>query len=81
MASRPILAAIAILFCLTACHTNMTQTPPANVPAVADAARNATPQPPVAAKKPHQVDSANGTREDEYYWLRADKRLDAQMRA
>ena len=34
----------------------------------------ATPQPPVAAKKPYQVTSPNGSREDEYYWLRDDKR-------
>ena len=37
--------------------------------------------PPVAAKKPHPVVSANGTREDEYYWLRDDKRENAEMLA
>jgi len=41
----------------------------------------AVPQPPVAAKKPYQVVSANGTREDEYYWLRDDKRENAEMLA
>ena len=30
------------------------------------------PKPPVAAKKPHTVASPNGSREDEYYWLRDD---------
>ena len=39
------------------------------------------PLPPVAAKKPHQVVSPNGSREDEYYWLRDDKRENAEMLA
>ncbi len=69
------------LFCLSACHTPMKQTPPA----VADAApayqQEKVPQPPVAAKKPHQVPSPNGSRIDEYYWLRDDKRQDAEMLA
>jgi oligopeptidase B len=30
--------------------------------------------PPVAAKKPFRVESPNGAREDEYYWLRDDSR-------
>jgi oligopeptidase B len=34
----------------------------------------ATPAPPVAAKKPHDVVSVNGTRNDPYYWLRDDTR-------
>ena len=33
-----------------------------------------TPAPPVAAKKPHDVVSAHGTRSDPYYWLRDDTR-------
>ncbi|MBV8342873.1 MAG: S9 family peptidase, partial [Gammaproteobacteria bacterium] len=32
------------------------------------------PAPPVAPKKPHQVPSPNGAREDDYYWLRDDTR-------
>ena len=39
------------------------------------------PQPPVAAKKPYQVESPNGSREDEYYWLRDDKRENPEMLA
>jgi oligopeptidase B len=39
------------------------------------------PQPPVAAKKSYQVASPHGTREDEYYWLRDDKRESPQMLA
>ncbi len=30
--------------------------------------------PPIAAKRPHQVPSPNGSREDDYYWLRDDTR-------
>jgi oligopeptidase B len=61
----------ALLAPLTACNTNMKHTPVVTP----------VPQPPVAAKKPYQVASPNGSREDEYYWLRDDKREDAQMLA
>jgi oligopeptidase B len=37
--------------------------------------------PPVAARKPHRVDSPHGTRTDEYYWLRDDTRTDPQVLA
>jgi oligopeptidase B len=50
-------------------------------PAVATAAALSIPQPPVAAKKPHQVPSPNGSREDEYYWLRDDARENPEMLA
>jgi oligopeptidase B len=61
---------IALLASQTACKPNMKETPPA----ITDAA-------PVAAKKPHQVTSENGSREDEYYWLRDDKRENPDMLA
>ena len=64
---------VALFVLLTACNTNMKQTPAAIV------VSPVVPLPPVAAKKPHQVVSANGSREDEYYWLRDDKRENAQM--
>ncbi|WP_258046443.1 S9 family peptidase [Sphingomonas folli] len=50
---------------------------------VASAAAGAqvTAQPPRAAKKPHQVTSPNGTREDDYYWLRDDTRENPEMLA
>jgi oligopeptidase B len=38
-------------------------------------------QPPRAAKKPHQVASPHGTREDDYYWLRDDTRKNPEMLA
>lgn len=41
----------------------------------------AAPQPPRAAKKPHQVTSPHGTREDDYYWLRDDTRKNPEMLA
>src|SRR6185295_11358085 len=34
------------------------------------------PAPPVAAVRPHVVESPNGNRTDEYYWLRDDTRTD-----
>jgi oligopeptidase B len=34
---------------------------------------------PVAETRPHDVTSANGTRRDEYYWLRDDTRADKAM--
>ncbi|GAA3264338.1 hypothetical protein GCM10020258_30660 [Sphingomonas yabuuchiae] len=37
--------------------------------------------PPVAAKKPYQVPSPHGAREDEYYWLRDDTRKNPEMLA
>jgi oligopeptidase B len=84
--ARAIAITTSIFFCLTACHTQMKQTPPAILPAaVTEAApahlKRAVPQPPVAARKPHQVVSPNGNRDDEYYWLRDDQRQDAEMLA
>ena len=75
---RAALVPLALFTFLTACQTNMTKTPPAVPAAVADAPR-ATP--PVAAKKPFDVVSPNGTRADEYYWLRDDTRENAEMLA
>ena len=37
--------------------------------------------PPRAAQKPHVVESPNGNRYDEYYWLRDDKRENPEMLA
>jgi oligopeptidase B len=70
---------LALIISLTACTSNMTQTPAT----VADAARPDvdTPQAPVAAKRPHTVVSPNGDREDEYYWLRDDTRENQEMLA
>ncbi len=41
----------------------------------------ALPRPPAAARKPHLVPSPHGFREDEYYWLRDDKRENPEMLA
>ena len=37
-------------------------------------ARHTLLSPPIAARKPHQVPSPNGARDDSYYWLRDDTR-------
>jgi oligopeptidase B len=42
---------------------------------------NGGPQPPVAAVRPHVVESPNGARTDEYYWLRDDTRTAADVLA
>jgi oligopeptidase B len=62
---------------LTACHTHMKQQPAA----ITAPATLPVPLPPVPAKKPYQVVSPNGSREDEYYWLRDDKRENPEMLA
>lgn len=88
--ARLAFVAALIPFCLTACSTPMKHTPPAientlTANAVADSAAASqvapAPLPPVAAKKPHEVPSPNGSRNDEYYWLRDDKRENAEMLA
>ncbi|MEJ0085544.1 MAG: S9 family peptidase [Pseudomonadota bacterium] len=76
--------AATLLFAITAiplisCSSNMKQIPPV-IAAPATAALQGM-QPPVAARKPHEVVSPNGTRTDEYYWLRDDKRENAEMLA
>ena len=38
-----------------------------------------SPTPPVAAARPHDIVSPNGTRVDEYYWLRDDTRKDPEV--
>ena len=48
-------------------------------PVSAPAALPAAPGPPVAAKKPYQVSSPNGSREDDYYWLRDDSRQSPEV--
>ena len=84
------LALLALAFSLASCNTNMKQNQAAErvTQGVADnaAAREASSPPsqtapPVAAKKPYQVTSPNGTREDEYYWLRDDSRKNPEMLA
>ncbi len=40
-----------------------------------------SPVPPIAAVRPHVVESPNGNRTDEYYWLRDDKRTNKEVLA
>ncbi|MGC2492300.1 S9 family peptidase [Candidatus Binatus sp.] len=42
-------------------------------------ARPSLPSPPIAARKPHQVLSPNGPRDDSYYWLRDDTRKSKEV--
>jgi len=70
---------LVLTFLLASCSSPMKQTPAAvTIPAPATPG---IPEPPVAAKKPHQVPSPNGSREDEYYWLRDDLRANPEMLA
>src|SRR5262245_54300901 len=81
------LALLALAFFLVSCNTNMKQNQatervtPAQAAPPASAAPPAPTAPPVAAKKPFQVTSPNGAREDEYYWLRDDTRKNPEMLA
>jgi oligopeptidase B len=68
------LIVLALLISLAACDNNMKKTATATSSAAEPAA-------PIAAKKPHPVVSTNGTRDDEYYWLRDDKREKPEMLA
>ena len=52
--------------------------PTAESASVANARR---PVPPVAAVRPHAVESPFGSRQDEYYWLRDDTRTNPEMLA
>ncbi len=76
---------LTLLLFLTACNTNMKQTEPEveTHSAVSDGAEplSTPPAPPFAARHPHVVESPNGSREDEYYWLRDDQREQPDMLA
>jgi oligopeptidase B len=48
-------------------------------PAVAQLEPARGPQPPVAEQRPHEVKSANGNRNDPYFWLRDDTRKDPKV--
>src|SRR5262245_13674578 len=44
-----------------------------------DSMPKSDPVPPVAAVRPHEVESPNGNRTDEYYWLRDDSRSNPEV--
>ena len=62
---------LALVCLITACHSNSKQ--------VGDRSLTQPSAPPIAAVRPHQVESPNGVREDDYYWLRDDARSNPQM--
>jgi oligopeptidase B len=61
---------ILLLAFLAGCSTEPAMTTPVAAPAA-----------PVAEQRPHQVESPNGARADEYYWLRDDSRKDPAVLA
>ncbi len=71
MISARLAMLLALTASITACSSDMKTS----------TAAATTPTAPLAAKKPHKVESPNGTREDEYYWLRDDKRENPEMLA
>ncbi len=72
MSPAPVLRTSALLILLaTACGA------PAAPPAAGPA--RSSPQPPIAAQRPHEVVSPFGTRVDPYYWLRDDTRSDPDV--
>ncbi|MDO9454057.1 MAG: S9 family peptidase [Stagnimonas sp.] len=70
------LRALLLSFALAGCATTPSQTTLAQAIAL-----QAASVAPVAAQKPHEVDSPNGKRSDPYYWLRDDKRENPEMLA
>jgi oligopeptidase B len=82
---HPILPAALPLFLLAACAGSAPlRSEPESMTKSAPAAENLTnsaPVPPVAAVRPHEVKSPNGTRVDGYYWLRDDTRSNKDVLA
>ncbi len=71
--SRLLVSGAAVALLAGACTTQPERTsPPAGVLA---------PLPPIAARKPFQVASPHGTRQDDYYWLRDDTRESKEVLA
>ncbi|MEP6862115.1 MAG: S9 family peptidase [Deltaproteobacteria bacterium] len=67
------LRALVVVVAVAACGSSIVA-PTAVKPAEADS-------PPTAERRPHQIASPNGDREDPYYWLRDDTRKDPAMLA
>jgi oligopeptidase B len=73
---RPVWAALTAI-AVTACAHTPTSNEPSTMNNDTDttaAAAPAAPDIPIAARIPHRVESPNGDRIDEYYWLRDDER-------
>ena len=66
------LAALPALLVAACAGTAPARPEPASMP-------KSVPAPPVAAVRPHVVESPNGNRTDEYYWLRDDTRTDKSV--
>src|SRR5262245_29629543 len=68
------LIALAALSCMQGCAREAESS-------ASSAAKPVAAKPPVAAERPHAVESPNGSRNDEYYWLRDDTRTNKEMLA
>src|SRR5262249_45418117 len=60
--------AVALVLTAVGCASTATSSSPGAAP------QRVGPQAPVAARRPYQVKSPNGDRDDPYYWLRDDTR-------
>jgi len=77
---RSVAAASCLALLVAACaHEQSTPLAAPTQAAPLAAAMPRAPVPPVAAKKPHQVVSPHGIRDDEYYWLRDDTRTSKEV--
>ncbi len=62
-----------VVLALAGCGSTASSSQTANLPPAAG------PRPPVAARRPYQIKSPNGERDDPYYWLRDDTRKDPDV--
>ena len=65
-------AGVLCLMLMSCATSGRPRTEPTSMPTIA-------PVPPAAARRPHEVVSPQGTRVDEYYWLRDDTRADPEV--
>ncbi len=75
----PIPATCLLALVSWACAAPITKDTDMSKPLSSEAAKSLTP--PTVAKRPYQVPSPNGSRLDEYYWLRDDTRKNPEMLA
>src|SRR5579864_565737 len=61
---------LAVACLVAACHSHFHQASDVSLTAAA---------PPIATARHHRIESPNGAREDDYYWLRDDTRWNPEM--
>jgi len=67
------IAVAGLISLLAACNSQ------SSTPASGSTMSSVSVKPPIAAVRPHNVDSPNGARNDDYYWLRDDSRTNKEM--